>query len=180
MSVFRSPIVLFIGIALIVSCARRVERQVVDYQDSKTIELPAWECHQVYSIRRDSGAGDSARFLEIVSFPKKEYPGFSIDWLNGDWSAFTSLWINARIRGSGPTRFFLSVWDGKGTYDFNNRFQKEFTLDTGWTNCDLPIQAGLIKPNGKETNVRHISSVVFFTTKQDSLTIFDVKTTSLQ
>ena len=49
---------------------------------------------------------------------------FSLDWLNGDWSAFTSLRIIARIRVSGPTRIFPSVWDGKGPYDFDNRFQR--------------------------------------------------------
>jgi hypothetical protein len=180
MNVFRFPAVLLIGVTLILFCTRRVEWAVVDYQDGKTIKLPAWECHQVYSIRRDSGVADSAGFLEIVSFPKKEYPGFSIAWLNGDWSGFKALRIVARTRESGPVRFFLSVWDGKGPYDFNNRFHKEFMLDTCWTNCDLPIQAGLIKPNGMETNVRCISSVVFFTTRQDSTTIFDVKTVSMR
>lgn len=165
--------VLFVGITLISSCTQRVEREAVDYQNDKNIKLPDWECHQVYSIKRD--LVDGASYLETVAFPEKKYPGLSLRWLNGDWSAFTSLRIIARTRGSGPAKFYLTVWDGKGSYDYHNRFQKEYILDTGWTVCELPIYAGMAKPNGTGTDIRSIANVVFFTVGKDSPTVFDVK-----
>jgi len=175
---FRILTVLCIGIAFLLSCTRGVEREVVDYQNDKSIKLPEWECHQVYSIRPDSSGEGS--FLEVVAFPKKKYPGFSMGWLNGDWTRFASLRIIARTRGKGPVRFSLTVWDGKGTYSVQNRFQKEFLLDTGWTLCELPIHAGMVKPNGEETDVRHITKVVFLTGNQASRTVFDIKKIQLQ
>jgi hypothetical protein len=178
MLLFRIVMLLAAGLAFISSCSRAVEQEVVDYQNDKNVRLPEWECHQVYSIRRESASAES--FLEVAAYPKKEYPGFSLGWLNGDWTRFSTLSIIARTYGNGPARFYLTVWDGKGTYDYNNRFQKEYVLDTGWTQCTLPIRRGMVNPNGRETDIRRISKVVFFTSARDTPTIFDVKKVSLE
>jgi hypothetical protein len=178
MLLFRIVMLLAAGLAFISSCSRGVEQEVVDYQNDKNVRLPGWECHQVYSVRRDSARAES--FLEVVAYPKKEYPGFSLGWLSGDWTQFSTLQIIARTHGKSPSPFFLTVWDGKGIYDYNNRFQKEYVLDSGWTVCGLPVQGGMVKPNGRETDIRRISKVVFFTSARDTPTIFDVKKVSLE
>jgi hypothetical protein len=175
---FRIISIAFLGSMVFLSCTRQVEQQVMDYQDAKNSKLPEWECHQVYYMKQDFLQGKS--FLEVKAFPENQYPGISMGWLNGDWTRFHTLRITARTRCGMPLSFTLSIWDGKGTYDFDNRFQKPYTVDTGWTTCELPVHSGMLKPNGKETDVRRISKVVFFTGRRDTPTLFDVKTISLQ
>jgi hypothetical protein len=178
MFLFRAVTLAFVCAALTASCTRRVEQQVVDYQEKKNLKLPEWECHQVYAIKRDSA--DRASFLEVEAFPENPYPGISMRCLNGDWSGFTSLRIIARTRGSLPVKFFLSVWDGKGIYEKKNRFQKEYMVDTGWSKCILPLENGLVAANGRRINCGYIQRVVFFTLQRGNLTTFDVQRISLQ
>jgi hypothetical protein len=175
---FRIAAILFLGNVLFLSCTRQVEQQVMDYQDVKNVKLPEWVCHQVYSINQDSLQGKS--FLEVKAFPENIYPGISMGWLNGDWSRFHTLRITARTRCGMPLSFTLSIWDGKGTYDIKNRFQKTYTVDTGWTTCELAVHGSMVKPNGKETDVRRIAKVVFFTIRRTAPTVFDVKIVGLQ
>jgi hypothetical protein len=175
---FRIAAILFLGSVLFLSCTRHVERQVMDYQDAMNMKLPEWECHQVYDIKQDSLQGKS--FLEVKAFPENKYPGISMGWLNGDWTRFHTLRITARTRCGMPLSFTLSIWDGKGTYDIKNRFQKAYTVDTGWTTCELPVQGGMLKPNGRETDIRRIAQVVFFTSRRTTATVFDIKIVGLQ
>mgnify|MGYP001584649727 CR=1 FL=1 len=156
------------------SCSRRVERPVMDYGTDKNIKLPEWECHQVFSLCRDSLTGTS--YLEVTAFPKKEYPGISLPWLTGDWSSYSTLAIIARAhdnRDSIP--FNVLIFDGRGPFTYNNRLGKKIIVHTAWTLCETPLSGGLRMPDGRVMDKKHISQVVFFTGRRPEPTVFDIK-----
>jgi hypothetical protein len=131
----------------------------MDYSDFKSAKLPDWECHQTYSMGYDSLSGGT--FLEVTAFPKKTYPGFSMPWITGNWSPYTTLRITARMRGH-ASPFILSVWDGNGKYVMENRFEKKFAVDTVWTTCELSFSGGLATPGARRMDLGRITQVVFF------------------
>ena len=149
----------------------------MDYSDFKSAKLPDWECHQTYSMGYDSLSGGT--FLEVTAFPKKTYPGFSMPWITGNWSPYTTMRITARMRGH-ASPFILSVWDGKGAYVQRNRFEKRFILDTVWTECELSFSDGLATPDSRQMDLGRIALVVFFTGGADVPTTFDVKKIELR
>lgn len=159
------------------SCTQNVECPVMDYGDFSAARLPQWECHQTFTRGYDSSAACS--FLEVTAFPKKAYPGITVPWLAGNWRRYKTLLITARTRGS-ASRFVLSVWDGKGKYAIENRFEKRFAVDTVWTTCELPLPEGLMTPDNRHLNLDHITQVVFFTHRADDPTIFDIKKIELR
>jgi hypothetical protein len=168
---------MFVLCFFVSSCRQNVESPVMDYADFKTARLPDWECHQTFAQGHDSSTARS--FLEVTAFPKKAYPGITMPWLAGNWRRYQTLLITARTRGS-ASRFVLSVWDGKGKYAIENRFEKRFAVDTVWTTCELPLPEGLMTPDNRHLNLDHITQVVFFTHGSDDPTIFDVKRIELR
>ena len=151
----------------------------MDYGTDKNIKLPEWECHQVFSLCRDSLTGKS--YLEVTAFPKKEYPGVSLPWLAGDWSDYSTLRIIARAhdnRDSIP--FYVFIFDGRGLLSFENRFNKKFILETGWTLCETHFLGGLRTPEGRAINLKHISQIVFFTGRRTEPTVFDIRELQLR
>jgi len=178
MFLFRATILVMSVIILSVSCTKKIESSVVDYEKDPNAQLPYWECHQLYLKSVDSVSGGS--FLEVIAYHENAYPGFSLGWLNGNWRPYKSLTITARMRGKSPARFSLSIWDGKGTYKYENRFQKTFWIDTCWTNCTINIPNGLPKPNGSHIDLRTITRTVFFTLKSANVLVFNVKCIRLE
>jgi hypothetical protein len=151
----------------------------MDYSSGAPVKFPEWECHQVFSLRLDSLTGKS--FLEISAFPKKEYPGIQIPWLTGDWSGYSTLTIIARIHDNRDSASFnLIVFDGRGQFTFNNRFEKEFIVDSGWTVCEVSLLGGLTTPAGRAIDMNHINQIVFFTERRMEPTVFDIGKIQLQ
>jgi len=155
------------------SCTRRVEYPSMDYMSGTPKKLPEWECHQAFSLVRDSVTKKS--YLKVTAFPKKEYPGISLPWVTGDWRGYSTLRITARAhdtRDSIPFNVFL--FDGRGLLTLENRFNKKFIVHTGWTICEIPLLGGLKTPGGRMLDKKHISQVVFFTGRRMEPTIFDL------
>jgi hypothetical protein len=175
---FRSVPAIVLGIALLASCTRHVEQPVVDYTEARTMKLPGWDCHQVHSVRFDSLRNET--FLDVEAFPGKLYPGFVLFWLQGDWSKYAELQIKTRICNRDSMQFYVTVWDGKGDYNFENRFQGKYSVKKDWTLCKLNFKDGIFTGKGKRVDLKHVKTVVFFTNNTNDTIRFHMKSVSLQ
>jgi hypothetical protein len=170
---------LLVAFCAICCCHQQVKCPILTFSDINARNLPAWKCHQVYSIRKDSATGSS--FLEVASYPKNPYPGFELPWaLCGDWTGYRSLEFVARMRSPGSARLSITVWDGKGAYEWNNRAEETFAVDTNWTTCTMSLKEGLIAPNGRILDRRFARRVVLFTPRKNDVTTFDLMKVELE
>ncbi|MDD5673869.1 MAG: hypothetical protein PHC61_06890 [Chitinivibrionales bacterium] len=165
---------LFFPLALFVfSCSSPVKFPVNDFSNPQAVNLPPWECHQIYAVTYDSLLGKSC--LEVAAYPQKKFPGITLDWLSGNWSGYRRLAVTARVMGHDSVPFYISVWDGRGEYIGKNRFQKSFYLTSGWTQCDIALDPELILRNKKKMDWHHVRMAVFFTDKHFDPTVFRIE-----
>jgi hypothetical protein len=161
------------------SCTRSVEISSMDFTTGKQTPLPDWECHQIFSLCRDSVTRTS--FLEVTAFPKKEYPGITLPRLSGDWRCFSVLKITARIRdGRDSVPFRLSIWDGRAPAMPNNRYEKRIFMRAGWKDFAFDLSGDLETPGGRAIDKKDILQVVFFTSHQADPVVFDVASITLR
>jgi hypothetical protein len=163
---------------LISACTRQVEMPVVDYRDARQSKLPGWACHQINSIKQDSLSRES--FLEIEAFPQRTYPGFELSWLQGDWCKYNALQIKTRICNRDSMQFFVSLWDGTGSYDIKNRYQAGFFIKKDWAFYNIPFKHGIVTGNGHAVDLRHIQRAVFFTDNENDTVQFQVEKIELK
>jgi hypothetical protein len=159
-------------------CTRHVEYRTVDYGNAQKVKMPDWECHQIYSIEHDSI--DSVSVLKVESFPRKEYPGINMPWLQGDWTGYTVLKIVARMRSRDSVPFQLLVWDGSGDFVSENRYEKNFMMYRKQTLFEIPLVAGLFTVKGRKIDLRHLETVVICTGRNESTTVFQIEKVLLQ
>jgi hypothetical protein len=163
---------------LFFSCTQKVEQPFLDFQGNKHSRFPAWDCHQIHSVKHDSLRNET--FLDVEAFSRKAYPGIVLSWLQGDWSKYNELQIIARICNRDSMPFYVTVWDGKGDYNFENRFQGEYSVKKDWTICKLDLKDGIFTAKGKKINLKHIKTVVFFTNNDNDTIQFHIKSVTLQ
>jgi len=155
------------GIFLVVSLVRCVsETFIPDKNFSNKFDLQglSWQCFANFEIIQYS---DSLKGLKVITH-EGEYPGLFFPWLYGDWNGYHSLCVEGNHFNSETEseKYFLRIFDGKGNYQFNNRFEKKIIfsphIDGIQSQC-FPIE-NLMTPSQRRLNLSEIDKVYFFGT----------------
>jgi len=96
-----------------------------------------------------------------------KYPGTTLTRSFGDWRGFTAFAFSLYLPDKKPLRITVSIRDHEHNQrggEFDDRYNRTFTMKQGWNDIVIPIPDILNAPAARELNIGNLSEVVFFTT----------------
>ena len=99
----------------------------------RPLELNAWEAHAA-TIIRSTDWSTEGEYSAAVAMGKEQYSSVSLEWFDGDWSAFSQVQMDLRNPSPEAQDLMLKVFDReheKHNFDYDDRFHQEVHLPAG-------------------------------------------------
>lgn len=100
-----------------------------------------------------------------IEFTTKKYSPVTLIHSLGKWEGFDSLKFSIYNPDSEPIRIVCRIHDNKHSLHdnaFNDRFNRSFSLKSGWNNKTIPLKDVLDTPKTRQMDMNKIEQISFF------------------
>lgn len=109
------------------------------------------------------------RYALAVALTTRTYSGVNLHYLHHDWQGMRILHLAIFNADSLPLPMVVRVHDRQhdlGDHDYNDRFNRRFSLTPGWNMLDISLAEVRQAPTGREMDMSAIAGVGLFVVRQ--------------
>lgn len=142
------------------------------------LEMGRWSADGCRVARSERHALHGAHALEAHLSPG-EYPGISLNWLEGDWQGYDELCFEVFLEGDSPLAITVRVHDkthGRLPEQlYSDRFNRGFVLNPGAQQIRIDLDDVRTAPEGRHMDMGQIVNVCVFSylLKEERVVYFD-------
>jgi len=128
------------------------------------LELDRWE-HNRVSITKSSLVVRNDEFSLKAVFHPAKYPGIVLRRLIHNWNKFNYLNLSINNPSDNVININLKIYDSTHTfrnYRYNDRYNKNLTLNPGWNDIRIPIEEIRNSPEYRKMNMKQIYLINLF------------------
>ena len=135
-------------------------------------EMGRWKSEESSFRRVSMYATDGYHSLETVLSPGL-YPGITMDYPPRDWRGYENLTFDAHLEGTEPLPLTVRINDLAHNEEFNDRYNRTFTLQPGANRLNIDLSEVEHAPKGRLMDMEHISILCIFSYKlQEPRTVY--------
>ena len=100
-----------------------------------------------------------------VELSIKPFSGITMKSLTRDWRPFDALQLQLFNPEDNPLEMTIKITDlehNRGEHHYDNRFNRSFSLETGWNTLRIPIMEIAEGPKQRQLNLAEISLIEIF------------------
>jgi hypothetical protein len=127
-------------------------------------EMSRWSSKDSVLKRSKFHATNGEYSLKVTLLPG-EYPGISQDYLPHDWRGYSYLSFDVYLEGSSPLDISLRINDRKHNEEYNDRFNKSFTIEPGEKHLRIDLAEVRKAPQGRKMSMADINVMCIFSYK---------------
>ena len=114
-----------------------------------------------YSI--EAGKAYHGRQSLRITFSTTKYSNLSLVYFNRNWQGYDSLVMEMRNDGETPLTIACRIHDSHHNQAYKDRFNRRFTLATGWNTIAIPLLEVRFAPGKRQMDMTAITDVTIFT-----------------
>jgi hypothetical protein len=161
-AVVAAAVMVFSGPVVTIWDMRQASKQFPVLGDFETrFETKRWSSGEI-----DKGIARHGESSLRVPLPVKTYSGTTLKRSFGDWRGYSTLSFSIYNPDPAPLLITVSIRDQEHFRrggEFNDRFNRIFTMEQGWNDISIPIADIEEAPAARKLGSDHLSEVVIFT-----------------
>ncbi|MEA2100964.1 MAG: VanZ family protein [Thermodesulfobacteriota bacterium] len=125
-------------------------------------ETSRWQGNHAAISRSREHATQGEHSMKVCLFNEGMYPGVSLKYLFHDWSGFTRLSMAIYLDEDTPLYITIRIHDLDHNNEYNDRFNRSFTLEPGINHLIIPLEEIRHAPHGRAMDMHRIENICIF------------------
>ncbi len=127
-------------------------------------EMDRWKTEEGLCNRVSLHATEGEYCLAVI-LPQGLYPGITMDYPPRDWRGYHILIFDAFLEGEDPLPFTVRINDLEHNEEYEDRYNKTFTLQPGPNHLTINLSEVEHAPKGRLMDMEHIAVLCIFSYK---------------